>query len=103
VTGLRHRHLLQGRPAVRPFFHERHKRLIAALIAERKKAGIRQVELAKKLKRSQTFVARMESGRRRIDVIEFMDLADAIGFNAPKLLESLFQVPHGRGNSTRAR
>jgi hypothetical protein len=45
----------------------------------------------------------MESGRRRIDVIEFMDLADAIGFNAPKLLESLFQVPHGRGNSTRAR
>ena len=75
---------------------KRHKRLIAALIAERKRAGINQVALAKKLKRSQTFVARMESGRRRIDVIEFMDLAEAIGFNAPKLLEALAQVPHGR-------
>jgi transcriptional regulator with XRE-family HTH domain len=82
---------------------KRHKRLVAALIAERKKAGINQVALAKKLKRSQTFIARMESGRRRIDVIEFLDLAEAIGFDAPKLLEALSHVPHGRGDSTRAR
>jgi len=75
---------------------KRHKRLIAALIAERKKAGINQVTLAKKLRRSQTFIARTESGRRRVDVIEFLDLAEAIGFNAFKLLEVLAQVPHGR-------
>jgi hypothetical protein len=52
---------------------------------------------------AQTFVARIESGRRRIDVIEFLDLAAAIGFDAPKLLEALAEVPHGRGESARAR
>jgi HTH-type transcriptional regulator/antitoxin HipB len=57
---------------------------------------VNQVALAKKLKRSQTFVARMESSRRRIDVIEFLDLAEAIGFDAVELLEALAQVPHGR-------
>jgi hypothetical protein len=34
----------------------------------------------------------MESGRRRIDVVEFMELAEAIGFSAPKLIEALLQT-----------
>jgi HTH-type transcriptional regulator/antitoxin HipB len=71
---------------------KRHKRLIEILIAERKAAGIRQVQLAKKLKRSQTWIARIEMGGRRIDVVEFLDLAEAIGFNAPKLVEQLLKV-----------
>lgn len=71
---------------------KRHKRLIEALTAERKAAGIRQVELAKRLKHSQTWIARIESGERRIDVVEFLDLAEAIGFNAPKLIEQLLKV-----------
>jgi transcriptional regulator with XRE-family HTH domain len=62
---------------------KRHKRLIELVVAERKKAGIRQVQLAKKLKRSQTWIARLESGERRLDVVELLDLAEAIGFNAP--------------------
>jgi ribosome-binding protein aMBF1 (putative translation factor) len=59
---------------------------------ERKKAGIRQLELAKWLKRSQTWVARIESRARRLDVIEFLDLAETIGFNGPKLLEQMLKV-----------
>lgn len=71
---------------------KRHKRLVEAIVAARKKAGIRQVPLAKKLKRSQTWIARIESGERRIDVVEFLDLAEAIGFDAPKLLEQLLKI-----------
>jgi transcriptional regulator with XRE-family HTH domain len=71
---------------------KRHKRLIEVVIAERKAAGIRQVQLAKKLKRSQTWIARIESGERRLDVVEFLELADAIGFNAPKLIEQLLKI-----------
>jgi transcriptional regulator with XRE-family HTH domain len=71
---------------------KRHKRLIEVLIAERKAASIRQVQLAKQLKRSQTWIARIESGGRRIDVVEFLELAEAIGFNAPKLIEQLLKV-----------
>lgn len=71
---------------------KRHKRLIEVLSAERKAAGIRQVDLAKKLKRSQTWIARIESGGRRVDVVEFLELAEAIGFNAPKLVEQLLKI-----------
>jgi len=64
----------------------RHKRLIELVIAERKRAGIRQVQLAEKLKTTQTLISRLESGERRLDVVELIDLAEAIGFNAPALV-----------------
>jgi transcriptional regulator with XRE-family HTH domain len=67
-------------------YSKRHKRLIELIIAERKRIGIRQVQLAKKLKKSQTWIARIESGQRRVEVIEFLDLAEAIGFDAPALV-----------------
>lgn len=51
------------------------------LIEKRKKAGLTQAELAKRLRRYQSFVATVESGQRRIDVIEFLDLSEAIGFD----------------------
>ena len=59
------------------------------IINKRKAAGIRQIPLAKKLKRSQTWIARIETGDRRIDVIELIDLADAIGFDAPAIVAEL--------------
>ena len=60
---------------------ERHRALIALLIEKRKKAGMTQAELAKKLGRHQSFVATVESGQRRIDVVEFLEFAEAIGFD----------------------
>jgi transcriptional regulator with XRE-family HTH domain len=70
---------------------KRHKRLIELVTAERKQANIRQVQLAKNLKRSQTWIARLESGERRLDVIELIDLAEAIGFDAPALIAAVQQ------------
>ncbi|MGO4716101.1 helix-turn-helix domain-containing protein [Bradyrhizobium sp. 2TAF24] len=59
----------------------RQKALVALLIEKRKKAGLTQAELAKRLRRYQSFVATVESGQRRIDVIEFLDMSEAIGFD----------------------
>jgi transcriptional regulator with XRE-family HTH domain len=70
---------------------KRHKRLIELVVAERKKAGFRQVQLAKKLKRSQTWIARLESGERRLDVVELIDLAEVIGFDAPAMVAAVQQ------------
>jgi len=77
---------------VKTIHNKRHKRLVEAIVRKRKEAGIRQVQLAKKLKRSQTWIARLESGERRIDVIELIELAEVIGFNAPDLVASLQEV-----------
>jgi predicted transcriptional regulator len=59
------------------------------LIKERKAAGINQTELAKTLGQYQSFVARVESGERRVDVIEFLDIAKAIGFDAKTVIAKL--------------
>ena len=51
-----------------------------------------QTELAEKLGQYQSFVARMESGQRRIDVIEYLDIAEAIGFDPKRALSGLLEV-----------
>lgn len=63
-----------------------HEALRDALIVARKSAGLTQADLAKELKCHQSFVARVESGERRIDVIELVVLARAIGADAGDLL-----------------
>lgn len=55
-----------------------HRRLCAILIAARKAAGLTQGEVARRIKRPQSFVAKYEGGERRIDVIEFMAVARAL-------------------------
>ncbi|MBR1208167.1 MULTISPECIES: helix-turn-helix transcriptional regulator [unclassified Bradyrhizobium] len=67
----------------------RQKALIALLIEQRKQSGLTQAQLAKRLRRYQSFVATVESGQRRIDVIEFLDLADAIGFDPIDAIKKL--------------
>ncbi|PON06613.1 transcriptional regulator [Rhizobium hidalgonense] len=68
---------------------ERHKALIALLIEKREAAGLTQIELAKKLGEYQSFVARLESGQRRVDVIEFLELSEILGFDPYKALWTL--------------
>ena len=59
----------------------RHNALIAFLTAKRKEAGLSQTDLAKALGEYQSFVARMESGQRRVDVIEYENLAEILEFD----------------------
>ena len=61
------------------------------MIGARKKAGLTQQDLAKRLKRSQSFVARYEGGERRIDVVEFLAISRALGADPLQLLKSLIR------------
>lgn len=70
----------------------RHEALISLLVDRRKKAGLTQAEVARRLRRYQSFVATVESGQRRIDVIEFLAFADAIGFDPAKALREIGAV-----------
>jgi ribosome-binding protein aMBF1 (putative translation factor) len=56
---------------------------------QRKKAGLRQVDLAKKMGVYQSWVTHMESGQRRIDVVELIELGKAIGFDAADMVRKL--------------
>jgi transcriptional regulator with XRE-family HTH domain len=67
----------------------RQQRLIELLVARRKAAGLSQAALADALGRYQSVIAAMESGSRRIDVVEFLDIADVIGFDIHEMIDAL--------------
>ena len=70
---------------------EGQKAFRALMVAARKSAGLTQQELGKRLRRPQSFVAKYEKGERRIDVIEFVAIARAIGTDPARLFKRLLQ------------
>ncbi|CAM4062143.1 helix-turn-helix domain-containing protein [Paracoccus yeei] len=56
-----------------------HLALMAALKQARLDAGLTQTELAERLKRPQSFVAKYENGERRVEVVELVEIATAMG------------------------
>lgn len=66
-----------------------HQKLRELLIAARKKAGLTQAEVALQLDRPQSFVAKYEGGERRLDVIEFIQLARMLGADPAKMVRLL--------------
>jgi transcriptional regulator with XRE-family HTH domain len=70
----------------------RHKALISLLIERREAIGMTQTQLADKLGEYQSLVARLESGQRRVDVVEFLELAEVLGLDAGKVLAAVKKV-----------
>jgi transcriptional regulator with XRE-family HTH domain len=68
---------------------EDHKAVGEILAAVRKKRGITQEELSKRLVKPQSFVSAYETGQRRIDVLELILIASAIGIDPKSLFESI--------------
>jgi len=48
------------------------------LVEKRQAAGLSQAEFASRLGRPQAFISRVESGQRRLDVFEFVEVAKAL-------------------------
>jgi transcriptional regulator with XRE-family HTH domain len=69
-----------------------HIKLRELLVAARKKAGLTQQEVADRLGRPQSFVAKYEAGERRLDVVEFLQIATVIGADPLRMVRAL-QAP----------
>ncbi len=67
----------------------RQKQLQRLLADQRKAKGLTQTDVAKKLRRPQSFVAKYESGERRLDVVEFIDVAQVLDCDPCELLGRL--------------
>lgn len=70
-------------------YSEKHKKLCELMIRARKDAGFTQQELADKIKRPQSFIAKYERGERRLDLIELIEISKFIGLNVEDLIEKI--------------
>ena len=69
----------------------RQQRLIDLLVEARREAGLTQVVLAERVGRPQSFVAKYEGGERRLDVVEFVELVEAMGSDPQGVFARLLQ------------
>jgi transcriptional regulator with XRE-family HTH domain len=70
----------------------RHEALRAFLVERRKIAGLRQIDLAKRLGRSQSYVSHIEVGQKRIALIELVEWAEAIGFDPEEAITDIAKI-----------
>lgn len=59
-------------------YDDEYRKLIAAIRSARRQAGVTQQQLADRLGRPQSFVAKIEGYERRLDVVEFLQICRAL-------------------------
>ena len=70
-------------------YTHQYRRFRALLTEARKTAGLTQVELSVQLERPQSFVSKVERGERRLDVIEFLEIARVLRLDVVAFLHQL--------------
>jgi len=76
----------------RTFSSARHEALRKYIVEKRKKSLLRQVDLAKLLKRNQSYVTNLERGQKAVEVVELIEWAEAIGFDPADAVRRVAKV-----------
>jgi ribosome-binding protein aMBF1 (putative translation factor) len=77
--------------AQKSIFTQKYNRFRELIIRARKTANLKQADLAKKLKKPQSFISKYERGERRLDIVEFLEVTKAIGINPHTIIDELTQ------------
>ena len=64
-------------------------RLREILIQARQRAGWTQYDLAERLERPQSFVSKYERGERRLDLVEFLEVAEVLQVDVHEVIREL--------------
>lgn len=70
-------------------YAQEYRRVITALKKARKTRGITQAKLAEALGRPQSFIAKIEQGERRLDVVEFVHLARLVELEPEEIVKGI--------------
>lgn len=67
----------------------RHDAVRRFLRTKRREADLSQAELAARMGRRQQWLSKVESGQHRVSVVEFLEFADALGFDERSAIRRL--------------
>ncbi|CRY54666.1 MULTISPECIES: helix-turn-helix domain-containing protein [Yersinia] len=70
-------------------YSEEYQLVIKTLRDERIAKGITQASLATALGRPQSFIAKVENGERRLDIVEFVHIARFLGIRLEEVLRKI--------------
>lgn len=78
---------------VHPIHDKRYQAVAARLKELRKQRGLHQQTVAERLGRTQTYISRYESGARRLDVIELLDVLLALEADPHEFIDRALEQP----------
>ena len=76
-----------------PLHDPGHRRIAAILVELRKQRGLLQQDVADRLERTQGFVSKVESGARRLDLIELLDFLRALEADPHTFVDAVLEQP----------
>lgn len=74
---------------MKTIYQEPYLRLVQALVQARKNAGLTQTQVAEKLAKPQSYIAKVEGADRKLDVMEFVELCEAIYLDPSEFIKLL--------------
>jgi len=72
-------------------FSDENAVVVEVVKAARIAAGLKQTELAKRIKKDQSWVSLVEGSQRRLDVVEFIEMAQALGVRPSAMLDEIVE------------
>ncbi|WP_260608079.1 MULTISPECIES: helix-turn-helix domain-containing protein [Xanthomonas translucens group] len=76
--------------AAKTIYHEQYRELVQQLRARRERLGVSQSDIARQLGWPQQRLSAIEAGARRLDILEFVHLTQALGLSATAASRILF-------------
>lgn len=64
---------------------------IQRIIDARKEQSLTQIQVAEKLNKPQSYIAKIEGKERKLDVVEFVDLCDALSLSPSEIISDCFE------------
>lgn len=82
---------IRGKTVTKSAFSEKYTLFRALLVETRQSRQLTQTEVANRLQKPQSFVSKYELGERRLDIVEFLEVAQALNVPAYEILRKLEQ------------
>ena len=73
--------------------------LVEVLVRARERAKLKQAEVAVRLGLPASYLSKIESGTRRLDVIELIRIAEAMGIDPAELVREVAEAMYHRAES----